>query len=143
MRGQILLCLILAVLYAFAFWAIRVPQWWFVGPVGAIAAIIPRLGSIVPVGLAALSLYLAHAPLSRYLLLVAVWLAVQGIEFFVLLPRSNQPAAWLEGGAGARRTFARQSNFRSAWTFIRRSGACHRFGVLASFSPAVYFVRAL
>ncbi len=87
MRGQILLCLILAVLYAFAFWAIRVPQWWFVGPVGAIAAIIPRLGSIVPVGLAALSLYLAHAPLSRYLLLVAVWLAVQGIEFFVLLPR--------------------------------------------------------
>jgi predicted PurR-regulated permease PerM len=86
-RGQILLCLILAVLYAFAFWAIRVPQWWFVGPVGAIAAIIPRLGSIVPVGLAALSLYLAHAPLSRYLLLVAVWLAVQGIEFFVLLPR--------------------------------------------------------
>jgi len=86
-RGQILLCLVLAVLYAVAFWPIRVPYWYVIGVIGGCAAIVPRIGSLVPLGLAVLALDFAAAPLKSYLLVLGVWLLIQAIEFFVLMPR--------------------------------------------------------
>jgi len=86
-RGQILLCMVLAVLYAAAFWPIRVPYWYVIAVISGCAAIVPRIGSLVPLGLAVLALGFTDATLKSYLLVVGVWLLIQVIEFFVLMPR--------------------------------------------------------
>ena len=87
-RGQFLLCLILAVLYAAAFWIAHVPYWYAIGILGGCFAIIPRIGSLVPIGLAVLALVFIQAPGERYLIVVGLWLLIQLIGFFVLLPGS-------------------------------------------------------
>jgi predicted PurR-regulated permease PerM len=87
LRGQLLLCVILSALYALAFWAIQVSYWYVVGVLGGLASVIPSIGSLIPLGLAALILVFSDAPGSRYLLLLGVWLIIQGLEFFLLLPR--------------------------------------------------------
>jgi predicted PurR-regulated permease PerM len=86
-RGQFLLGLILAVLYSLAFWLIHVPYWYVIGILSGAAAIVPRLGSLVPIGLGVLALVLSDAAINRYLIVLAVWLLIQGIEFFILMPR--------------------------------------------------------
>jgi predicted PurR-regulated permease PerM len=86
-RGQTLVCLILSVLYALVFWLQHVPYWHVIGVVGGMACVIPRIGSLVPLGLAVLALDFTDAPVSRYLILLAAWLAIQCLEFLVLLPR--------------------------------------------------------
>jgi len=85
--GQILVCLILAALYAAGFWLIHVPYWWVVGILGGCAAVVPRVGALVPLGVAVFSLYLASEPAKSYLLVLGVWLVIQAIGFFVLMPR--------------------------------------------------------
>jgi len=86
-RGQILLCLILCVLYAVAFWALHVPYWYLIGLAGGIASVIPRVGSLIPLGLAALALDFTNAAFTRYLILLGVWLLIQALAFFVVMPR--------------------------------------------------------
>jgi len=87
-RGQILLCIILAILYSAVFvWPVYVPYWYVIGILGGCAAIIPRIGAFVPLGLAVLSLDFTVVPLRSYLIVLGLWLLVQAIEFFVLLPR--------------------------------------------------------
>jgi predicted PurR-regulated permease PerM len=86
-RGQVLLCLILAILYAAAFALLRVPYWYIIAPVGGLACVIPRIGSLIPLGLAVLALDPAEAGMRRIVILLAAWLLIQGIEFFVLMPR--------------------------------------------------------
>jgi len=86
-RGQFLLCLALAVLYSFGFWLIHVPYWYVIGILGGCAAIVPRVGSLVPLGVAVFSLYLTGEPARSYLLVLGVWLVIQAIGFFVLMPR--------------------------------------------------------
>jgi predicted PurR-regulated permease PerM len=91
-RGQVLLCLIIAALYVPAFWALGVPYWHVVGILGGLTCVIPRIGSLVLLGLAVLALDFTDAPISRYLMLLAVWLLIQAVEFFVLMPRLiNRP----------------------------------------------------
>jgi predicted PurR-regulated permease PerM len=86
-RGQFLLCLALSVLYTAAFWAIRVPFWYAIGVLSGFASVVPGIGSLFPLGFAAVSLALADAPLTRYLILLGAWLMILGIEYFLLLPR--------------------------------------------------------
>ncbi len=85
-RGQFLLCLILGVLYSIAFWAINVPYWYVIGPLGGVAAVIPRIGSLLPLGMAVVAVGF-HAPLKSDLLVLGLWLLIQAIEFLVLIPR--------------------------------------------------------
>lgn len=86
-RGQVLLCLILAALYCAAFfWPVRVPYWWVIGILGGCAAVVPRIGALVPIGLAVLALDLTEAPIKSFLIVLALWLLIQAIEFLVLLP---------------------------------------------------------
>ncbi len=87
LRGQFLLCLALSALYALAFWAVHVPYWYVIGVLGGFASFIPGIGSLLPLGFAALALALAEAPAARYLILLGAWLVILGIEYFVLLPR--------------------------------------------------------
>jgi putative heme transporter len=87
-RGQILLCLAMAVLYSAAFfWPVHVPYWYAIGILGGSTAIIPRIGALVPLGLAVLSLDFTDAPLKNYLIVLGLWLLIQGVEVFILLPR--------------------------------------------------------
>ncbi len=86
-RGRILLCLILAALYALGFWAIHVPYWFVIGPLGGMASLIPSVGSLIPLGLAALAFVFVEASPGRYVMLLGVWILVLGIEAFVLVPR--------------------------------------------------------
>ncbi len=86
-RGQFLLSLILAVLYSGAFAIARVPYWYVVGILGGITAIIPRIGALIPIGLAAIALNVNEAPLRDYFIAIGLWLLIQAIEFFFLLPR--------------------------------------------------------
>ena len=86
-RGQIVLSLALIVLYAAAFWALHVPYWVVIAVVGGVAAIVPHIGSLIPLGLAALSLLLAEAPAERFLMVVGLWLLIQLITYLVLMPR--------------------------------------------------------
>ncbi len=87
LRGQSLLCLALSALYTVAFWGIHVPFWYVIGILSGFASVIPGIGSLFPLGFAAISLALADAPVTRYLILLGAWLAILGIEYFVLLPR--------------------------------------------------------
>ncbi len=87
LRGQFLLCLALSALYTGAFWAIHVPFWFAIGVLSGWASLIPGVGSLLPLGLAAAGLALADAPVTRYLILLGSWLAILGLEYFVLLPR--------------------------------------------------------
>jgi len=86
MRGQFLLCLILAVLYSIAFWAVTVPYWYVIGPLGGLAAVIPRIGSLLSLGMAIVAIDF-RSPVQRYLVILGVWLVIQVIEFAVLIPR--------------------------------------------------------
>jgi predicted PurR-regulated permease PerM len=86
-RGQILLCLALAALYSLGFWLAHVRYWYVIGIVGGFAAVIPRIGGLVPIGLAGLALILAEANIMSYFIALGVWLLIQGIEIFVLVPR--------------------------------------------------------
>jgi predicted PurR-regulated permease PerM len=86
-RGQVLLCLILAALYAAALWSVQVPYWLIIAIVGGLAAVMPSTGSLIPLGLAVLSLDFTDAALRRYLIVLALWVVIQGITFFLLMPR--------------------------------------------------------
>jgi len=86
-RGKLILGLILTVLYSLAFWAIHVPYWGLIGVLGGLACLVPGVGSLLPLGLAALALAIADAPVKSYLLLVGSWLVIYLLELFVLVPR--------------------------------------------------------
>ena len=75
-RGRILLCFSLAVLYAGGFWAIHVPYWFVIGPLGGMASLIPSVGSLVPVGLAGVAFLTVEAGVGSYLRLLGVWILV-------------------------------------------------------------------
>ena len=86
-RGQFFLCLIMAALYCAVFWPLHVPYWYIIGILGGASAFIPRIGALVPIGLAVIALDVREAPLQSYLLALAAWVLVQLFEFFFLLPR--------------------------------------------------------
>jgi predicted PurR-regulated permease PerM len=58
-----------------------------VGILGGITAIVPRIGALIPIGLAAITLNVIEAPIRSYLIAIGLWLLIQAIEFFFLLPR--------------------------------------------------------
>jgi predicted PurR-regulated permease PerM len=86
-RGQFLLVVLLTVIYAAIFAALQVRFWYAIAIVGGLSSLIPRIGSLVPLGLAALALNIANAPVASYLWLLGGWIAVQALEYLVLLPR--------------------------------------------------------
>ena len=86
-RGQLTVCAILAVLYAFGFWLLDVPMAALIGLVAGAIAFIPYVGSATALVLAALLCLLEHGVGVR-LVGVGVWYAiVQNLEGFVLTPR--------------------------------------------------------
>ncbi len=87
LRGQLFLCIALSALYTLAFWAIHVPLWYALGVLSGFTSLIPGIGSLLPLGFAAIFLAFTGAPVTRYLMLLGAWLLILGLEYFVLLPR--------------------------------------------------------
>lgn len=77
----------MAALYCAAFWPLHVPYWYIIGILGGVSAVIPRIGALIPIGLAVIALDVRDAPLRNYVFALLAWILVQFIEFFFLLPR--------------------------------------------------------
>jgi predicted PurR-regulated permease PerM len=87
LRGQLIVCALLGVLYALGFWLLDVPMAMLIGLVSGAIAFIPYIGSATALVLAALLCLLEHGTGVR-LLGVGVWyVLVQNLEGFVLTPR--------------------------------------------------------
>jgi putative heme transporter len=87
LRAQLFIAAILAVLYAIGFGFARVPLWWCIAILGGLANFIPRVGSLVPIILAAATIAWVNWNLTHFLIAFAVWIFVQALEGFWLTPR--------------------------------------------------------
>ena len=86
-RAQLLIALILTALYAIGFGIARVPLWPLIAVVGGLANFIPRVGSLVPLTLSAITIGWVDWNLTHFLIAFACWLAVQALEGFLITPR--------------------------------------------------------
>ena len=85
-RAQLIIGGILTVLYAVAFGIARVPLWPVVAVVGGLANFVPRVGSLIPLALAALTIAWVDWDLTRFLIAFAGWVVIQGLEGFWITP---------------------------------------------------------
>ncbi len=86
-RSQFLIACILAVLYAIGFAIARVPLWPLIAVAGGFATFIPRIGSLIPLILAAMTIGWVDWNLDRFLIAFAAWLLIQAVEGFFITPR--------------------------------------------------------
>lgn len=86
-RAQLLIALILTVLYAIGFAIARVPFWPLIAVVGGIATLIPRIGSLIPLALAAVANLIGDRNLEHLAIAFAAWVIIQGLEGFFITPR--------------------------------------------------------
>ena len=86
-RAQIFIALILTVLYAIGFAIAHVPWWPVIAIVGGLTSIIPRVGSLVPLGLAALANLLGDRNITHLLIAFLAWVLIQALEGFFITPR--------------------------------------------------------
>ena len=87
LKAQLLICLILAILYAIGFGLARVPLWWLIAIVGGLSNLIPRVGSLAPLALAALAIGWVNWDLNRFLIAFGAWVVVQALEGFLIMPQ--------------------------------------------------------
>jgi predicted PurR-regulated permease PerM len=86
-RAQILIAIVLAILYAIGFAIARVPLWPVIAVIGGLANFIPRIGSLIPLALVAMSIGWVDWNLAHFLIAFAAWIIVQALEGFVITPR--------------------------------------------------------
>lgn len=86
-RAQILIGILLAVLYAVGFGLAHVPLWPVIAVVGGLTSVIPRFGSLVPLGLALLTSLWIGRSMWDVLIALAAWVLIQALEGFFITPR--------------------------------------------------------
>lgn len=86
-RGQLTVCLVLAVLYATGFAVIGIDLAIVIGVASGLLAIIPYVGGTVALVSAAAMALLQFGAGAQLALVVGWYLVVQGLEGFVLIPR--------------------------------------------------------
>jgi predicted PurR-regulated permease PerM len=86
-RGQIVVALILAVLYAVGLWAVGLPLALVVGVVAGIGNMVPYLGTALGLVLASALCLLAGEGWLIFPKVAAVFIAVQGLEGWVITPK--------------------------------------------------------
>lgn len=84
-RGQLLNCIILAVLYSVAFTLIGIPMGIVIGIFAGFSELIPYVGNAVALGLGTLMAFASGNPQDA-LWVVAAFAAIQALEAFVLAP---------------------------------------------------------
>ena len=86
-RAQVLIAAILTLLYAVAFSIARIPLWPVVALFGGLTSFIPRIGSLVPLALAALAWVLGDRNLMHLVIAFGGWVLIQAFEGFYLSPK--------------------------------------------------------
>ncbi len=86
-KAQILIALILTVLYAIGFAIARVPLWPIIAVLGGLAFFIPRVGSLIPLALAAATIGWVDWNLEHFLIAFAAWILIQALEGFFITPK--------------------------------------------------------
>jgi predicted PurR-regulated permease PerM len=85
-RAQLLIAALLTVLYAIGFGLARVPIWPLVAIIGGLSSFVPRVGSLVPLALAALCIAIGNWNLTHMLIALGVWTLIQVLEGFFITP---------------------------------------------------------
>jgi predicted PurR-regulated permease PerM len=86
-KGQIIVVCIVTALYAIGFAFAHVPFWYVVAVLAGACNIIPRIGSLIGLAIAALAAYLPDLDLNRLLIVFAIWVVVQAVEGFYVTPK--------------------------------------------------------
>jgi predicted PurR-regulated permease PerM len=86
-RGQIIIAFVVTALYAIGFAFAHVPVWYLIAVLAGACNVVPRIGSLMGLGIAALAAYLPGLDLKRLVIVFAIWVVVQGIEGFYLTPK--------------------------------------------------------
>jgi predicted PurR-regulated permease PerM len=86
-RAQIVIAIILTVLYAVVFLIARVPFWPLIALAGGVTSFIPKIGSLVPLALAAIASLLGHRTLAQILTALGGWVLIQIAEGFYITPK--------------------------------------------------------
>lgn len=85
-RAQVLIGIILTVLYAISFYFAKVPLWPWIAVLGGLASVIPSVGSLIPLGLAALTILWVDQDPVHLAIAFGCWVVIQAIEGFFLQP---------------------------------------------------------
>lgn len=86
-KAQVVIVCIVTVLYAVGFAGARMPFWYVVAVIAGACTVIPRIGSLIGLALAAIVSYLGDLNLTRFLIVFGTWVVVQGVEGFYLTPK--------------------------------------------------------
>ncbi len=86
-KAQVLISIITAVLYSAGFAVAHVPLWLLVGLLNGFCHMIPRVGGLIGLAIAAAAALFGGLDLTHWAILLATWVIVQGIEGFILTPR--------------------------------------------------------
>lgn len=86
-RGQLAIIAIVSGLYLVGFGLARVPLWPLIGVFGGLLEFIPNFGSLIALSLALFGSWAGGADLLRLGIVLAIWLVVQSVEGFYLVPR--------------------------------------------------------
>ena len=86
-RAQFVIAAILAVLYAVGFAIARVPLWFPIAVIGGLSNFIPRVGSLVPLALAAATIAWVDWNLVHFLIAFGSWIVIQALDGFLITPQ--------------------------------------------------------
>lgn len=86
-KGQIIVVSVVTALYALGFAVAHVPVWYLVAVLAGACNVIPRIGSLMGLAIAALFAYLPGLDFKRLVIVFAIWVVVQAFEGFYLTPK--------------------------------------------------------
>ncbi len=85
-KAQVIIVCVVTVLYAIGFAIAHMPLWYVIAIVAGSCTVIPRIGSLIGLALAAIVSYFGDLSLTNCLIVFATWVVVQGVEGFYLTP---------------------------------------------------------
>lgn len=86
-KAQVIIVCIVTILYAVGFAIAHMPFWYIVAVIAGACTVIPRVGSLIGLALAAIVSYFGDLSLTNCLIVFATWVIIQGIEGFYLTPK--------------------------------------------------------
>jgi predicted PurR-regulated permease PerM len=86
-KAQVIIVCVVTVLYAIGFAIAHMPLWYLVAVIAGACTVIPRIGSLIGLALAAIVSYFGDVSLTNCLIVFATWVVVQGVEGFYLTPK--------------------------------------------------------
>ena len=86
-KGQIIIAALVTTLYAIGFAWARMPWFALVALIAGACNMIPRIGSLIGLAIAAAVAFFTDLTMVQFLIVFGTWVVVQGIEGFYLTPK--------------------------------------------------------